>query len=326
MRFVRKRLGDLKMRKKNEFRLGLESLETRQLMAGQVFATLEGSLMKIEGDNLSNQIAVTQNSVGDVIVSGQNGTRINGLSSVRFARPQLNAMEIRMEGGDDTVAMRGVNLTNDLFVDLGAGNDRLTSPATTPINIGANAAVYGGAGTDTVQLANATVREDLFIEGGLGVLSVNLTGAAVDKAMTIIGDEANDVVSVANSSFGIGLSIETKGGSDRVSLTDVSTFGLMVNTDANAALGADQVTLTRVNVVEDLGVFTGAGNDLVRMTDVTANKVSVSLDNGNDRLIATRVAAATDAIFEGGAGTDILENRGITAGIVRELKEFEIFR
>jgi hypothetical protein len=86
----------------------------------------------------------------------------------------------------------------------------------------------------------------------------------------------------------------------------------------------DQVTLNRVTKVEDLGIFTGAGNDVVRLTDVTSGKsIVTSLDQGNDRLIATRVRAAVDAIFEGGAGLDTLENFGIFAGVTRDLLEFE---
>ncbi len=63
------------------------------------------------------------------------------------------------------------------------------------------------------------------------------------------------------------------------------------------------------------------------MTDVTSGKsIIVSLDEGNDRLVATRVSAAADAVFEGGAGFDTLENFGISAGIKREFKEFESIR
>ncbi len=36
----------------------------------------------------------------------------------------------------------------------------------------------------------------------------------------------------------------------------------------------------------------------MRMTGTTSNKVTVSLDQGNDRLEATSVVAATDIIFE----------------------------
>lgn len=313
-------------RTKSQFRLKVESLESRRLMAGDVSAALEGGFLRVEGDNLDNQIAISQTVAGDVVVAGQNGTLINGLASVRFVRPSLNALEVRMEGGNDTVTLRGVQVANDMFVDLGAGNDRVTAPLNSPVLIGANASIYGSEGNDIVQLAGAVVREDLFVDGGLGILNANLSSMTVDKMLSIVGDEANDIVAVSSSTVGMGVSIETKGGSDRVSLVNLGAFSLLVNTDSNAAIGADQVTMNQIRLIEDLGIFTGAGNDIVRLTDVSSGKVSVSLDEGNDRLIATNVSAVTDAIFEGGAGFDILENLGISAGIWREFKEFESIR
>jgi hypothetical protein len=314
----------MKRRVNSGRKINLESLEQRKLMAGDVAAAFDGTLLTVEGDNFDNQIAITRTVVGDVVITGQNGTLVNGLPSVRYPRAQLNAMEVRMEGGNDTVALRSLQVANDLFVDMGAGNDRLTAPAST---IGANMAVMGGEGNDIVQLAGVTVREDLSIDGGLGTLNASVSIASIDKVMSIIGDEAIDVVSIVGTRVGLDLLVETKGGSDRVTMTDLAAFHLSINTDSNGAVGLDQVTLNRVSTVEDLGIFTGAGNDVVRMTDVTSGKsIKVSLDEGNDRLIATRVGAAEDAVFEGGAGVDTLENYGIAAGIKREFKEFEILR
>jgi hypothetical protein len=187
--------------------------------------------------------------------------------------------------------------------------------------------VLGSEGNDIVQLSGIGVGEDLSIDGGVGSLNASIHNATVDKVMSIIGDDAADIVSVIGSRIGLDLVLETKGGSDRVTLTDVAAFQMSINTDANGATGLDQVTLNRVSTVEDLGIFTGAGNDVVRLTDVTSGKsIIVSLDEGNDRLIATRVRAAEDAVFEGGAGVDTLENFGISAGIKREFKEFEVLR
>ncbi|MFN7289305.1 MAG: hypothetical protein ACK5YR_05720 [Pirellula sp.] len=304
-------------------RLGFESLERRALMAGDVFVAIEGELLRVEGHNLANQVTLAQSSTGDLVVSGQNGTTINGLPSVRFARPVINAAEIRMEGGDDAIVLRGLRVANDLFVDLGAGNDRLTSPATAPISVGANALIYGEAGNDTVQLNRAKVFEDLYIDGGIGALTATITNSSIDKSMAIVGDEANDSVSVVGSTVGLDLSIETKGGSDTVRVSQLQAFNLLINTDSNAAAGRDVVNISNASVVEDIGIFTGAGDDVVRMTGTTSNKVTVSLDQGNDRLEATNVVAATDIIFEGGAGIDTLLETDVFASIFRDYKEFE---
>ncbi len=314
------------MKNEHLFRPRLESLEDRKLMAGDVQAALEGSLLIVEGDALDNQLAITQTASGDVILSGQNGTTINGLPSVRFLRPQLNAMEVLLHDGNDSIAFRGVQVANDLYVDLGSGNDRLTSSIASPMFVGANASIYGSAGNDSVQLAGAWIQEDLIVDGGLGVLQASMSTMTINKGMSVIGDEANDSVVITNLSVAQGIHIETKGGSDRVSMTDLMGFTISIQTDSNAAIGADQVLLTRVSVIEDIGIFTGMGNDVVRLTDVSSGKLSVSLDEGNDRLVATRVAVATDAVFEGGAGSDIFENFGVSAGIFFDLKEFETLR
>lgn len=304
-------------------RLGFESLERRALMAGDVFVAIEGELLRVEGDNLANQVTLSQSIAGDLVVSGQNGTTINGMPSVRFVRPVINAAEIRMEGGDDAVVLRGLQLANDLFVDLGAGNDRLTSPAAAPISVGASASIYGEAGNDTIQLNRTKVFQDLYIDGGIGALAATVTDASIDKSMIIVGDEANDSVSVVGSTIGLDLSIETKGGSDTVRVSQLKAFSLFINTDSNGAIGRDVVNISNASIVEDLGVFTGAGDDVVRLTDTTSNKVTVSLDQGNDRLEATNVVAATDIIFEGGAGFDTLLETDVFASIFRDYKEFE---
>ena len=98
-------------------------------LANNVEARVEGSLLVIEGDNVGNRIVVARNAAGDVVVTGQNGTRINGVASARFPRLALNAAEMQLGGGNDVVTLRGLQIANDLYVNLGKGADRLTVPA-----------------------------------------------------------------------------------------------------------------------------------------------------------------------------------------------------
>jgi hypothetical protein len=174
-----------------------------------------------------------------------------------------------------------------------------------------------------VQLNRAKVFEDLYIDGGIGALTATITNSSIDKSMAIVGDEANDSVSVVGSTVGLNLSVETKGGSDTVRISQLQAFSLLINTDSNGAVGRDVVNISNASVVEDIGIFTGAGDDVVRMTATSSNKVTVSLDQGNDRLEATNVVAATDIIFEGGAGIDTLLETDVFASIFRDYKEFE---
>lgn len=43
-------------KKARNYRPNLESLEARKLMAGDVVAALEGSFLRVEGDNFGNQV------------------------------------------------------------------------------------------------------------------------------------------------------------------------------------------------------------------------------------------------------------------------------
>ncbi len=299
------------------------------MASGNVQVALEGSLLTIFGDNVDNSIefkevlnATTQ--LPDITVTGLAGTLVNGLPSVTFPSAVLNATEIRMENGNDSVVVLDVNLGNDLYVELGEGNDSLFIDGSL---VGNNLAVEGGLGDDKVTLIGlalptvADVGQELYIDGGLGRLDAKMEGMNVGANLTIIGDEANDSVVVNGSTAGDTLSIETKGGSDTVLVSRSAAFLGTVNTDA----GADVVSIADFIASEDLGVFTGVGNDVVNLTNVATGKnVIVSLDAGRDSFTGSNVSAAEDAIFEGGAGVDTLTNRGIRGGKKVEFKEFEV--
>jgi hypothetical protein len=289
--------------------------------ANTVNAILEGELLVITGDNLANAITLTTNSAGDVLVVGRNGTLVNGTPSVRFRRPVLNSVEILMFGGNDNVLINGLTVNNDLFLNLGDGNDTLRS-GLVPSSIGANLSVEGASGNEIVRLAGWTIGGDCTVDGQTGTLNCELTGLNVGFAITAIGDEARDVVSLAGCTMGGFSSIETRGANDSVTVTDFIGLGLSVNTDA----GLDSVALTRVATLEDIYVNTGVHRDTVNFTDVNSYRnITVSLDGGDDSFGGVNVSAQYDAVFEGGAGIDTFLDGGIIGGTKTDVKEFEIF-
>lgn len=289
------------------------------VLANNVQVTLEGSLVTIFGDNAANSILISQSATGDFVVTGRTGTTVNGRPSVRFPRLQLNAAEIRMEGGNDFVTLRGVVTGNDLFIDLGAGADRLTTSG--PVTVGANLTIEGAAGNDTVQLTGMTVVEDMAINGGQDALRAVLQGINAGKSLTVVGEGANDTISVTDSTVTEVLSIEAKGGTNKVDVDLVMAFALAISTEA----GVDTISVENLMATEDIGVFTGPGNDLVTLTNVDSGKsITVSVDAGQDQVVGTAVSAAEDAVFEGGAGTDTIYDLGIVGGIKKDIKEFEV--
>ncbi len=290
--------------------------------ANNVQVALEGQLVTIFGDNLNNQIVVSQTATSDVVITGRNGTTVNGLASVRFRRVALNAMEIRMGGGDDIVTISNLMVANDLYVNLEAGNDRLQS-SSLPSTIGANLTVEGGLGNEIIRLSNWQIFGDLYLDGQTGTLNSQMTGLDVGLGLTVIGDDANDAITVGQCMVGDSTSIESKKGADRITVTDFAGFDLFANTD----LGNDVVTFTNVTTLEDVGVFTGGHNDRVTFLNVASGKnINVSLDIGTDSFTGTNVIAVYDAVFEGGDGVDTFTDAGVSGGEKTEIKDFEIFR
>ncbi len=300
------------------FALPMAGIGATPSWAGDVQVALEGSLLKITGSSTADSIALVQSAAGDIFVSAGAGTTVSGRSSVVLRRVSLNAIEINMEGGNDSVNTRGLRIANDFFVNLGAGNDRLVTSG--PVTVGANWTIEGAEGNDVVRLVDAVVGEDLNVDGGIGGLNATIQRLLGGKGLTVIADEAADQVSIVESEVADTISVETKGGNDRVSINSVTAFGVAISTD----LGGDIVDVADLLVDEAIGVFTGPGSDQLTLSNVMSNTtITVSTDAGDDRVSGESVMAGTDAVLLGGAGRDTLVDLGIAGGIKTEINEFE---
>ncbi len=295
-----------------------ESLENRLPMAGNVSVALEGSLLKVNGDNLANEVTIAQNVAGTIVVRGLNGTSINGLPQVTLRNVALNALDVRMAGGDDRLTINTLRAANDVEVDLGAGNDTVRVAGS---NIGANLKVIGLHGIDRANLTGSRVGVDAKIDLGLDRGVANVSSTIIGYNLDVITELANDQVTLNAVTAGGTVTVDTKAGSDAISIVALDALLLGIQTDA----GADSVTLQNVRTATDLEINTGVGADTLRMTDVNAGKsIKVSTDADNDTVRATRVRAAEDAVFEGGDGVDrLFGSAQISGGVKKEIKDFE---
>ncbi len=301
------------------FALVLAGCLAPAVQANNVQAVLEGSLLLVTGDNANNSVLLSRTATGDVIVSGRNGTTVNGLARARFPRLQLNAADIRMEGGNDVVTLSGIQTGNDLYVNLGAGADRLNTSS--PVTVGANLTIEAAEGADNIQLGSVTVVEDTYVDGGLDSLNANISGLVSGKSLTVVSDAARDVIAVSDSTLAEVLSIESKAGNNSISVSRVVSFAAVISSD----LGSDSVAVQDLITSEDFGIFTGAGNDTVTLDNIESGKsITVSVDSGVDSVVGANVSAAEDAVFEGGAGIDTLTDLGIFGGTKKDIKEFEV--
>ncbi|MBM4003958.1 MAG: hypothetical protein FJ295_11845 [Planctomycetes bacterium] len=70
---------------------GMEQLEDRSLLAGDVSVSLVKGLLKVQGDAAANDVSIEDVGAGTIEVSGRNGTyepfmRMNGTLALQNAR------------------------------------------------------------------------------------------------------------------------------------------------------------------------------------------------------------------------------------------------
>src|SRR5438874_10055589 len=89
-------------------RLGVESLESRENPAGTVSAFVGADgLLHVVGDAGGNQVLIQQGPSGGIVVTGQNGTAVNGQTdgSAAFS---ARGLVVQMGDGDGVGQLSGV--------------------------------------------------------------------------------------------------------------------------------------------------------------------------------------------------------------------------
>src|SRR4051812_27988873 len=144
-------------------RLTMESLESRQMMTGNVLVSVSGGDLVVTGDGGANEVRIIQSLqngapiAGRFFITGQNGTRINGQVAGQFFH----------------------NVTDDVRINLNGGNDRLTlgdGVSNGHFMVPDDLEIDMGAGSDVLRLDNITVRDDARLVTGAGNDSVIVTG------------------------------------------------------------------------------------------------------------------------------------------------------
>jgi hypothetical protein len=283
---------------RSSHRLGLESLESRQLMA--VLASVTDGDLVVNGDNQADQVTIIQSLQngtpipGRYFITGQNGTTINGQAGLFFENVtddiliNLNGNNDRLTLGNDTNG--DFIVPDDLEISMGLGNDVVTIDR---ITVRDDATIITGDGNDSVSF-KGTIGSLAGIDGGNNDLTID-TGARADNVRlenTFVRRDLNistgtdgfaDIVDLLVMNVGDDTTISTGGGGDTVRISDVGfNDDLTINTGA----GADTVVLNRCQVDE---FFTnlGDGTDTLQLTDTFGCRATVNGGIGADTLLRT---------------------------------------
>jgi hypothetical protein len=264
-------------------RLGVDRLEGREVLSGNVTAYVSSNtlfLVEQAGQyGQSNAVQVTQLASGNIRVAGLvNGTgtvsRVNGAAYQDFALPN-----------------------GTLVASLGAGNDR-------------------------IRVVNArfnNVNLDLSYPNTNDADVIDVSGVKTTGAMQLRTGGGIDNIAVRNTQVGDGsgyedLNINSGAGADTVTVGQIGggfvqvRGSLILNTFTSLAeADPDAVNIYQGLVYKSIYLDTGAGNDTIKMGDVTAGEdIVLVAGDGNDKANLDEVWAYDQFYVAMATGSDTL--------------------
>ena len=271
-------------RRKQE--LSYQTLEGRRLLAGDVSVALSGSTLVVTGDDLSNQIEVSQDANGDVLFTGLDSTTINGQTEFTFAQA-FERSRFQLNDGADEVSFNGFESGREFRFLGGDGDDRLDATGLTARYYH----VQGNDGDDAFQLSDSLSRRSAYFHLGDGddVLAVESFDAG--RNFKVFGNAGNDTFASNTLTVDRKFRVNLGSGNDEALIAGESDFGR----SAKVRLGSGN---------DFLGVLPGL-NDAA----ATFNRRTV-INTGSDNDVVVVDAASTferTAVFRGRSGTDAID-------------------
>jgi Ca2+-binding RTX toxin-like protein len=308
----------------------IESLEKRELLAGQLTATLDSrGLLQISGTTGNDVIEISQQ---------RNIISVRGVKT--FSAANVRAISVLADAGNDRVTILNASPTTELqnfqapmLINAGAGNDLVVCGAGADIVFGGDGddRIYGGDGADTIFGGNGTDR----LSGGNGAdrLDGGLGGDFLQGEAgqdILVGAEGNDWLSggASNDFLDAGPDEDTLIGGDHSDMLNGGTGNDVIygGTGNDHLVGAEGHDSLFGDAGSDLleggqngdNLYGGDGDDTLSgggsgdLLDGGNGNDRLSGDGGDDQLLGGDGAdqlrgGADDDVLRGGSGDDILD-------------------
>src|SRR4051794_17052448 len=262
-------------------------------------ASFSAGVLSVFGDNLNNNITVSRDAAGRILVNGGAITVLGGTPTVA----NTSLIQVFGQAGDDVLTLSEVNGAlpkANLFG--GAGNDVLTGGSGTDLLFGqagndtllgkgGNDQLFGGADNDT--LTGGDADDQVFGEAGNDRMIWN-PGEDTDLNE---GGEGTDTVEVNGGNGAEQFTITANGTRVRFDRTNPAPFSIDIGTSENLTLNAN------------------GGDDSFSATGNLAALIKVTVDGGtgNDTLLGSN---GNDVLL-GGDGNDFVDgNQGNDTGFL----------
>lgn len=292
----------------NTRRLSVESMESRQLMAGNVFASVVGGDLVLNGDGQSNGVEVRQLGAGVYRIIGT----VHGGAPTNIVLGGV-AANSHVVGG----------VVDDFHINLNAGSDSLLmSSAGLPVGakmlVPTDLNVRTHDGNDRVVINNVKVRDDAFIDLGndndyLSMYGTGTYGSPItpDNNLAIHGGAGADFVNLHTALVRDTLIVNLQDGNDTAYLNTVSVGDDALLYTGN---GDDRLQVYKLSVRDDIVIDMGAGKDRAILNYVTADRLYAHMGSGDSDYLWIGNTKVNTASLNGGLG--LADNLDFGAGNV----------
>ena len=258
--------------------LRFETLESRQLLTGQVTAALAAQTLTLTGNSSNNQVTVWQGpNVGEIWVEGDNGT-------------------VLISGGVPTTSALQFPNVQNLMVNLGPGNDVFQFLAQAKTNPSAGPGTsFANGGTRSELPGNLTI-----VNGGDDINT--LTDVKVNQCFTVNrAADGSSTLSLTN--------VMVDKQTDINNTNDANNDGPF-NGDSNTTI---QGSVLR----EDVNITNGNGDNLTNIAGTTIgvdNDGDTTIVNGDGRERVTFTTYAATQTYSGIGGNVLYGELNVTSG------------
>jgi hypothetical protein len=322
-------------------RARFESLEKKNLLAGDVLVNVVDGALNIEGDAADNQIAITAGAeAGSYVITGLEGTILLPVDPVTdlpgapvstlTVTDVHGRANIDLGEGDDLVALFDAEFRGKLKIETGDGDDRVLIGAQGDVGSELNEilsdelnvevkgklSIDTGLGDDEIEVGDASIYGHIKVNAGDGADLVSLGDAtAVDGALDSLLSDLQDATLKVHGAIDANLGE----GDDQLAMTQVSVRG---SAYVDSGLGDDDLDI-RLSHLSHLVIDAGEGADDVEVVDSVFAALNVKLGDGDD-LLATANLRAKLAIISGDAGEDTLNELADSQIVHRIVRGIEV--
>ncbi|MCC7473958.1 MAG: hypothetical protein IT425_01065 [Pirellulales bacterium] len=290
-------------------RCQFEALEPRQMLAGDVTASIVHGDLIVQGDDLANGITISAGAnAGEIVVkgidAGGSATSINGTANGSVTLSGFtDDIKVFLEEGDDLLTITGITVPDDFIIRGHDGNDTITIK---DVDVGDSLRVNLGKGDDKLSLESVDVAGNALLRGRRGDDSISIKDSTFENLRTFLG-KGDDTLDISGTTVAEKTRIRGGRGEDSFtegegnSLGDVSAKKIEENdpvgSETDLTLAISGASTVNENALYTLNL-TATGADAASIT-----KWTITWGDGSAAQVVNGNPSSVTHTFADGANT-----------------------